>query len=464
MKYENITLYGEKNFCEQLAYVLNPKKYTIISDLNKYKLKSKLILCEKYDKSIIRKLKLKKNKDYYKLNYIYKLLNKNSLSNIVTYDKNSFFNKYNLVLLFNYIRPKINNKKIINKIPVYFLKPSEMFIKTVNAKTTNIDCKNLENNCWIDYAGYMWGCCPTWVRMPHGNIINGIKSYYGYIARILKLSSINRTYCFCNLNKCTINKFTNDTKFNYNNIDGIPKNITIGIDKTCNLKCKSCRTCLYNKPTEKTKLLAKKIMESDWLDKTDELIIAGQGEVFYSPVYRELLTSKVKRNKIQLLTNGTLLNEKNWKLIEDKYNEINIYISIDAATKETYRYLRCGNFDQLYKNLEMLSKLRKQNKLQRIELNFVVQKDNYLEMEQFIKMAKKLNVDIINFTKLNNWGTFTKKEFKEKSMIIDDKYLEYDLYKYLQKKIFKDKIVNLDKLQNLIEASKIVYNEEKTTE
>ena len=111
------------------------------------------------------------------------------------------------------------------------------------------------------------------------------------------------------------------------------------------------------------------------------------------------------------------------------------------------------------KNLKMLGNLRKENKIKELQLNFVVQKDNYKEMKEFIKIGKENNVDKIQFTKLNNWKTFKKNEYKDKCLIIDDKYLNYELYNYLKDSIFRDEIVDLKQFEQLINNSQIYYGE-----
>ena len=73
-----------------------------------------------------------------------------------------------------------------------------------------------------------------------------------------------------------------------------------------------------------------------------------------------------------------------------------------------------------------------------------------------IELAKKLNVDVVQFTKLNDWFTTTQEEYKENCLIIDD-YLNYDLYKIFQDPIFKDSIVNIESFEELIENSKKHY-------
>lgn len=454
LKTKKIMLYGNEETCKQIKYILNDESIKIVKKIENLK-KSKneiIILCyisKKERKKINKQFKYKK--DYININNLYKLLNKGYL-------KRYKITKHNIRYIYYIIRPKFKNINIISKIKNEYLRPSEMLIKVLNSKKLKINCKNLEEKANIDYKGELWGCCPGWITIPFGNIKED-KIYNDYTSRIIKLSSLNKTYCFCNLNACKYNYEDNIQKKLKS--ENYPKELTISIDKSCNLKCSSCRKKFYN--AKKTQLanqdeIIEKLKRTGWLEKSI-IILAGQGEVFYSNSYKKILETDIKRNTIKILTNGTLLNKKNWEFISSKYNNVYISISIDAANKDTYWKLRKGNFNYLMKNLKMLGNLRKENKIKELQLNFVVQKDNYKEMKEFIKIGKENNVDKIQFTKLNNWKTFKKNEYKDKCLIIDDKYLNYELYNYLKDSIFKDEIVDLKQFEQLINNSQIYYGE-----
>ena len=443
-----LILYGNKDKCLQIAYVLNISNPIIVDNLDNIKNKN-ILLCDNTKKN--------KNNRYIKLNTIYKHINKDYIKSFKEQD--TYKSKLKRLLII--YRPHINNINIINKIPVKLLKPSEMLIKTLNSKSKNINCNKLEETTYLDKYGDIYGCCPGWAIIPFGNILKD--NYYdNFISRIIKLSSINKTYSFCDLDKCK-HKTCKNIKVDLNNIstNNYPKELTIAYDQSCNLKCLSCRKNHYKakgKDLEKVNNITNKVLESNWLNKSD-IVLAGQGEVFYSDAYKKLLDSDYKREKINILSNGTLFNKKNLEKLIDKYNDITISISIDAATKETYKKLRCGNFDILLNNLKNIGQERENNNINKFQLNYVVQKDNYKEMESFIKLAKEINVDIVQFTKLGDWGTYTKEEYQDKCLITKDNILDYDFYKELQKDIYKDKIVDIDSFKDTIELSRKYYGD-----
>ena len=304
--------------------------------------------------------------------------------------------------------------------------------------------------------------------MPFGNLLqdgNLDEIYNSTYARIVKLSSLNRSYCLCNLHsKCVryktiTNLVSTDKKWE---IGIVPEKILVNFDPTCNLFCRSCRVEKYemdDQTKQETTIVVTKLLNSGWLEKTKILQLAGNGELFYSPFYRQLLFSDLKRQQIRIQSNGTLFNEENWKLVADKYKMIDVSISVDAATKETYTKLRCGgNWHNLMKNLTMLSDLHRQKQIREFQLSFVVQRDNFREMSAFVKLGKKLGVDIVLFQRLNRYGNGRcTNEFLEQCLIIDNQYLDYELWSVLQDPIFKDSIVDLGQLQRYIDGSEKRY-------
>ncbi len=343
------------------------------------------------------------------------------------------------------------------------LKPSELMLYVLRAKPIqHIQCTRLETDAYI-FSNHVKGCHGT--MLPFGNLLDDgelNEIYRSTYARIIKLSSLNRSYCLCNLYRNCRGYCTNETVLPTDcwETPAVPKLMNIAFSHQCNLCCKSCRTEPYVMDAaeqQRIPIITAKLLRSGWLEQADTLCMSGSGEVFYSPDYRQLLTTGLLRQQIRIFSNGTLFNESNWRLLDGKYNTIDVKISVDAATAETYQKLRGADFNQLLKNLTMLSDLRRKNKIHKFSLNFVVQRDNFREMPAFVKLAQSLGVDKVNFQRLNNWGTFAVQEFLNQCLIVDDKYLDYALWCVLQDPIFKDPIVDLIGLQRYIDASERRY-------
>ncbi len=288
-------------------------------------------------------------------------------------------------------------------------------------------------------------CCGDWSDSA-GNILQNTPEeiWRSSIAKIFRLSLINRTYSFCNVDTCVHLKpqadTTNERMRNIPHIENVPGTLEIGIDKTCNLFCKSCRDCVIVETGErerKTERAKEIILSSGWLEKCGTLLLGGQGEVFFSKVYQELMFyGSKKRQSLDLRTNGTLLTEENFEKLKKKYGRLKIIVSVDAANETTYRKLRRSNnahsWDNLNKNLQMLSKKRKSKELDYFQINMCVQWDNYREIPAFIQWGKDLGTDKVYLTPIRNWGTYGAKEFEHVRIFDDNKILKPEIKEVIQ--------------------------------
>ncbi len=359
----------------------------------------------------------------------------------------------------------LRNFWLINKLPVEALKLSEMLIKVLYSQPTDIVCDRLTKVGEITFTGDFTACCRDLVP-PFGNVFNADleRLYNGYRARIIKLSALNHTYCLCDFNKCQMVKraatiaYTPDLAAT----PAYPRDLTLATDKTCNLKCGSCRLTFLtanDAENKRIKEIHNRLLGSGWLSKIDHLIIAGMGEAFYSPHYLSLLTNDLQRKQINITTNGLLFTPQKWEQIKDKYQVFDVRVSIDAASATTYRKVRGGDFKLLLKNLNFLSELRQQNKIHYLQLNFVVQRSNYQEMADFVRLGKQLRVDLVYFSRLGNWGTMKLKHYRQNCLVVKNKYLTRDLYAILQDPIFNDPIVDIGSFNDCLANSAKRYGE-----
>lgn len=304
-------------------------------------------------------------------------------------------------------------------------------------------------------------CCPSWLtkHLPNGMGID--ESWNSKDAKDIRNSILDGSYKFCDDNQCpSLNKLKNTNKvdsvlipknelssnknsFLKSNIDNhisdipfSPNIIQFSFDRTCNLKCPSCRIELIVGDKNKIESVNATIDEIEKLYSNDiiSLYITGSGDPFISVGFREFLRN-FNPNKypnlksIHLHTNATKWNRKMW----DSMKSIHPYvktceISIDAGTKDTYenKTRLGGNWDELMDNLKFISTIPK---LKRIKTSFVVQKENYKEMKVFYDlMIKIFNYKaLVFFSKITNWGTFTDDEFK-KHKIWDSLHHEHELF------------------------------------
>jgi len=268
----------------------------------------------------------------------------------------------------------------------------------------------------IDKQGSCYACeCQSWLPQSIGNLqIKPLKDIIGSgLRRHLQSSIEDSTYRYCNEHQCSYIK-SNAV------LDGQTERIQhlrLAIDDSCNLRCPSCRkNMIFHKEGSAYNLgikLADRI--NDWLHNYDHPIqvhIGSDGDPFASHVYRHFMQQTPRRDNItySILTNGLMFKEfhNTVPYVVGKLKELGV--SIDGATKETYEKLRLGGkWVKINENLEYISELKNKHGF-RFIMHYVVQKDNYHEMEDIVMLAGKYNADRVWFSRIqdrNTWSNFS---------------------------------------------------------
>jgi MoaA/NifB/PqqE/SkfB family radical SAM enzyme len=82
-----------------------------------------------------------------------------------------------------------------------------------------------------------------------------------------------------------------------------------------------------------------------------------------------------------------------------------VHVSVDAATPETYRKLRPGGqLAQLMPNLYFLGHLRRLQAFDAFQLVFTVRQENYTEMPDFARLARRVGATGVIFRRSCNRG------------------------------------------------------------
>jgi MoaA/NifB/PqqE/SkfB family radical SAM enzyme len=139
-------------------------------------------------------------------------------------------------------------------------------------------------------------------------------------------------------------------------------------------------------------------------NKNIQLInFTGIGEALLNPEFIEMIEySKKKGIYVWFNDNFTLMNqEKAEKLIDAGVDFI--VLSLDGATKETYEKIRVGaKFNKVTENFKKLNELRNKKKLlkPKLGINMVVLKENYMEIEEMVKLANELKADNLMYANI----------------------------------------------------------------
>lgn len=311
----------------------------------------------------------------------------------------------------------------------------------MNLDLKNYICNKPFENFEISSDGKVFFCCPDWLDKPIGNIHENSfdEIWNSESASLIRNSIADGSYKYCNQKTCPYIVARNLKNKDSEKVEVNIKNIMLNNDLSCNLTCPSCRKDLI----VATPGTADYISASKILDKVAEkfininsqkelhLNITGSGDPFASSLYRNFLInldgSRNPKLKIELQTNGILFNSEMWEKLKNiQKNITKIYLSVDAATPETYaKVRRGGDFKTLISNSKFISNLRQEGKFDLLIARFVVQKENFHEMEKFAKMYLEMGFDLVDFSMVQDWGTWNKEYYNEQK-VWEDSNLYYN--------------------------------------
>ena len=156
------------------------------------------------------------------------------------------------------------------------------------------------------------------------------------------------------------------------------------------------------------------------LDEVELIELAGDGDPFASSHYRDIIsyvtsTRKPGECRIDLHTNANLLTPVMWSRLQLDGFVRQVFVSIDAATPETYSLVRRGgDWDRLMQNLQFISGLKKSGYIDSFIIAMVVQDVNFKEIPGFIRLAHQLDCNKVYLQMLRNWGAFSPSEYMAK--------------------------------------------------
>ena len=321
-------------------------------------------------------------------------------------------------------------------------------------------CSVPEKYMVINQHGAVYICMsPAWLPKSIGSVLdynNLLDLLNSHEARAIRSEISRGRYNYCNHNICDYlsilepgasivkspqhpddfilldeHEFTEDSY-----TTKLPAEICFDFDYTCNFRCPSCRNEIINNNHgmiwEENKKIVEKIKHliiDRYTDSTVTFRWAG-GEPFVSDAYLKLWeyivdTERVGiRNIIQ--TNGSYLIKRK-KLIESFLPYVDmIRISFDAGTKNTYEAIRRnGEWETLLENCRFIKNLIEKSGEKVILLSdFVTQKDNYQELEEYVSVVDNLGFDLISAGKMWNWGTWSDDQFEHLN-VSDPTHPEY---------------------------------------
>lgn len=284
-------------------------------------------------------------------------------------------------------------------------------------------------------GGAAYFCCPAWLPKPIGNLnaSSAEEIWNSDAAKDIRASIHDGSYKYCSRSHCpklTANTLPESDALTHKGmaklaaskaktLDKMPERLVLSHDKSCNLSCPSCRTGLIlARKEEQQRLngLADNVL-FPLMREAKRVRLTGSGDPFGSAhfqyVLRHLKDFESPDLKIDLQTNAVLLTPALWERLGLEGKVDQMLVSADAATPETYAVLRRGaTFDRFLLALDFISDLRRQGRIRVFRLDFVVQAENFREMPEFVRLAKRYGCDGVKFQMVRNWGTFTPDAFE----------------------------------------------------
>src|SRR5206468_11023436 len=84
--------------------------------------------------------------------------------------------------------------------------------------------------------------------------------------------------------------------------------------------------------------------------------------------------------------------------------------------------------------------------LQYVKISMVVQDNNFREMPDFVRLGQRLSFDVVYFSQLVNWGTFSDEEFRRRAVHRPGHPRYREFVALLQDRLFDVPIVDLGNL------------------
>lgn len=180
-----------------------------------------------------------------------------------------------------------------------------------------------------------------------------------------------------------------------------PINLGIDLFAKCNMK-PPCVYCLWDWTKEWEEGHIETVVDENtfagygpFFRSARLLINCSIGEPLLHPRFAEILEYCARHNKImEISTNGQAFTQRTIQALVGK--PVYLYISLDAATKETYAKIRNDRWDSIIPNLVLLNKERKKKEnLPKIHMVFMPMKVNRGDLEEFFRLCQKIEADAL---------------------------------------------------------------------
>lgn len=338
-------------------------------------------------------------------------------------------------------------------------------------------CANPFTHLSTSYAGEAYACCcPAWLPYSLGNVFDAGTAeevWNSESAVEIRRSIHDGDFRYCSRTLCSYiaakklpskSEITDPVLRGYIDhrtvvLPDSPSMVQMNHDQSCNLACPSCRTGIITATPDEQRV---------YLDAADRVLlpllrrvdgmayISGGGEAFASAHYKKVLAS-LNRSEypnlyVYLITNAQLLSAKRWAEFPHLPEMVGMMsVSIDAACAETYERLRRpAKWSVLMANLQLLAEMRAAGKIAALQINFVVQAENFRELPEFYALGNRLGVDSFWLQRLTSYGSFTETSFLQNDVTAPSHPDHAELLSILRQPFMRDPRMNMEMLMPLL--------------
>jgi hypothetical protein len=303
-----------------------------------------------------------------------------------------------------------------------------------------------ETNTTEQVMGASYLCdCAAWLPFIAGNIVEADSPddvWNSEGAQEIRRSILDGDYSYCSRTLCpliangTLPRSEEVTSGRLRRIidrhetvvDDGPRLIALGHDSSCNLACPSCRVDIVmagKTQNERLDRARDNVILPLLRNRHVGLHLTAWGDPFASRHYRSILEAlrgeEFDEVKLSILTNGLALTKNVWETMPHLRGKIvELRVSVDAATKETYENVRRpGRWEVIHENLSVMGEINRTGVFREnragtdmlpyddavsFALAFVVQSANFREMPDFVRLAEEVNADAVIFQRYYSFG------------------------------------------------------------
>jgi MoaA/NifB/PqqE/SkfB family radical SAM enzyme len=189
----------------------------------------------------------------------------------------------------------------------------------------------------------------------------------------------------------------------------------------CNLRCRMCGQSFFR--GERVDMPREAIAQiAPLFNFMDDVSIFGYGEALLVDYIPDLLDAIPPHVNSWLVTNGILLTpDRNRMLIEHGLKTL--FVSIDAASSETYRFVRGA--DAYERVVAQVSDLQERKRAlgsatPRLTLTFVAMRRNIDELPAFVRLARRLGIDRV----IADYLVVYSEDMREQSLFYDQEHAD----------------------------------------